>query len=92
MSEETIRPFHCGTQAADWTEANCRRCARGAPDDGSWPTCDIEAALVEAYVGDGRVSLPIAKRMGVIEYSRHYGWPCSEWEALADVEREEDKR
>lgn len=76
----TNRPFYSGTQFGDWTEANCLRCTKGAdPTSSKWPDCDIEAALVESYIGDGTVSDDIAARMGITEEIRgRYTWPCSE--------------
>lgn len=73
-----MRPFSCGAQFSDWMYANCDRCKKGAPDDGSWPTCDIQAKLLEAYLDDGNVTDSIACRMGALDYPGHYNWPCGE--------------
>lgn len=89
MSDK-IRPFSCGTQYVDWTDANCRRCVKGADPD-SPPArcpCDIEQALLEAYFDEGKVSLPIAQRMGVLSHEGHYNWKCGEWEPV--VQRKEN--
>jgi hypothetical protein len=72
-----MRPFSCGTQFGDWEGANCCRCKKGAPD-GSWATCPIQAALIEAYLGDGEISDEIADRMG--RANGRYNWPCGEVE------------
>jgi hypothetical protein len=87
MAETTHRPFHCGTQYADWSDANCGRCTKGADRDNppARCPCDIEQALLEACFGDGSVSLPIAERMGSLEANEpgqapRYCWPCKEWE------------
>ncbi len=63
---ETARPFSCGSQYGDWTEANCGGCRKAADPDHppAICPCEIEQALLEAYVGGGRVSLAIAGRMG----------------------------
>jgi len=73
-------PFCCGSQFGDWQLANCDRCKKGAPDDGSWPTCDIQARLLEAYFDDGRVTDSIARRMGAMENLTAYNWPCGEFD------------
>lgn len=78
---ERIRPFSNGTQYGDWTSVNCERCAKGAnytvgPDE--WPGCEIEAALIEGYIGDGTVSSEIAERMHY--QPGKYVWQCGEVE------------
>jgi hypothetical protein len=79
-TQPSIRPFANGSQFADWTGCNCDRCTKGAhllgPDD--WPTCEIELALGEAYLGDGKVTADIARRMGQTEHEGRYVWPCGE--------------
>ena len=74
-----MRPFHCGTQFGDWTSANCDRCKKNAEPDKpeSW-VCDIQVALLEAYIGDGEISDEIADRMG--RHEGRYCWPCKEVE------------
>ena len=79
---DTMRPFYCGSQYGDWTDANCRDCRKGADPDNP-PLCcgcDIEQALLEAYCGDGRIPLPIARRMGAVQNRGRYGWTCGEFE------------
>jgi hypothetical protein len=73
---DDIRPFSNGTQYADWYENNCRSCTKRAPDDGTNVTCEIELALIEAYLDTGRIPLPIADRMG--RSDGRYTWPCME--------------
>lgn len=70
-----VSPFSCGTQYADWTEANCMTCDKGwRPDRDS--ECDIEQALSFACIDDGTVPAEIADRMGRGE--GRYNWPCRE--------------
>ena len=79
------RPFHCGSQAADWEEANCEHCAKGTPDD-EIPACPIQRAIFDAYFGDGRVPEDIAERMGYLANSPprqkgfSYNWRCGEFQ------------
>lgn len=61
---DDVRPFSSGSEYGDWTANNCGSCDKAAPEDGSWPTCEIEAALVTAYVGEGTIPLPMYDRMG----------------------------
>lgn len=68
-----IQPFHCGTQDADWVEANCILCVKWKDGSGG---CEIAEALQAAFWGDGRVSVEIASRMGYIE--KAYTWDCPE--------------
>ena len=81
-----MRPFWCGGQYGDWKASNCERCTKGidnvCPDnDSAWPTCEIEAALVEAYCSSGEISDEIAQRMGRNDAANlSYGWPCGEVE------------
>ena len=81
MTNERVRPFYCGTQAADWREWNCANCKRaGAYTDETqtkfvW-VCDIERALDEAWMGDGSVSGEIAQCMSY-DPLRH-NWTCGE--------------
>jgi len=79
MDAERIRPFYCGSQAADWFASNCGRCAKSLYDASSIPLCDIERALQVAEDGDGIVSIDIAVRMGVA--IDRLVWRCGEWEA-----------
>lgn len=74
-----IRPFHCGTQHADWLCSNCERCARKG-------ACEIETAVSEAAYGDGTVSRDIAKRMGCDPLG--YVWQCTEWTPTEEWKRE----
>lgn len=75
---DDVRPFHCGTQYMDWKVRNCETCARQSDPDEMLDEmpCDIERALVEACLSDGRIPLAIANRM----HPRRdgYGWPCME--------------
>ncbi len=73
-----VHPFSNGTQYGDWTEANCDTCSKRADRDHPPETCpcDIEQALLYAYVGTGTISADIADRMGRSE--GRYNWPCKE--------------
>jgi hypothetical protein len=76
MTTEGIRPFSCGTQYGDWTESNCTTCTKARPNATTFEelTCEIERALSEAYVTDGRIPLPVADQMG--HGDGRYVWPC----------------
>ncbi len=79
-----VRPFPCGSQYGDWTDANCRRCRKGA-DVENPPArcgCDIEQALLEACFGDGDVTTEVAERMGRKPSEDRYNWPCRELEIV----------
>jgi hypothetical protein len=94
--EEGFRPFYCGTMFSDWLAANCERCTKGAdPNNPPSPLpCDIDQALLMAYFGDGRVSLPIAERMGAVEAvaEGRYNWQCKEWEPTGEWKAEYRRR
>lgn len=77
-TDQTVRPFSNGTQYMDWQCSNCDSCKKQAPADASLDKmpCEIEAALVLACLGDGRIPLPIWDRMGHDE--QRYVWPCKE--------------
>lgn len=74
------RPFHCGTQFADWLCVNCERCAKKG-------ACEIESAVLDAARDDGTVSSAIAERLGK-PHPTTYLWSCGEWEASAAWNRE----
>ena len=62
-----MRPFSNGTEYRYWAYRNCDHCKKGANvclglDE--WPTCPIEAALAEGYIGDGAIPDEIYERMG----------------------------
>lgn len=78
--KERIRPFSNGMQYEFWTARNCEHCKKAPPDDNSWPECEIMAALIEGYVGDGTVSEEIARRMHHSENADCYSWDCGEFE------------
>lgn len=78
-----VRPFHCGTQYADWQESNCRTCRKAAPPDAADfadVPCRIELALIHAYLGDGDVAAEIADAMGLTADPLAYCWACPEHE------------
>lgn len=90
MSETTVRPFSNGTEYQDWVWANCNACAKRYDEAAATWHCDIERALNEACIGDGRIERAIAERMGATDDSRTLhrtpdgwaltvlGWPCAE--------------
>ncbi len=74
-----VSVFANGSQYHKWTARNCERCAKsvniwGTEDD--WPTCEIEEALLLAYMDDGAVTPEIAWRMGYVPLT--YTWACPE--------------
>jgi len=73
MSEK-VRPFHCGSQFADWIDKNCEHCKKAG-------SCDIQDALGQAYMGDGAVTKEIAERMNHNAEVHYYCWPCNEVES-----------
>lgn len=78
----TVSPFRNGTQYDDWSEYNCNRCTKGVHrlnDETAWPTCELEADLLEARFGDGEIPADTAKRIGINDEIR-YVWPCAEVE------------
>lgn len=52
--------------------------------------CDIDNALGLAYIGSGKVSTEIGKRMGWNHDKPFYGWDCPERE-LSSLEQGEKK-
>ena len=93
MDKNRVRPFYCGGQFSDWTSTNCDRCTKGShlqsPDE--WPRCPLEAALTEAYVGDGTIDQDIATRIGYVPLAS-YNWPCAEFEATVEWKAEYERR
>ena len=86
------RPFHCGTQYADWQINNCERCRKGDDfrngtpwQEGRAPSCDLETALGVSYITNGTVTNEVYDRLfGPIKVDRHlYGqWVCGEFEPM----------
>ena len=83
-----VHIFSNGSQYGDWKESNCVRCKKSSyhdpEDDGTkFPLdCDIESALMLAYVGDGMVTEEIRQRSGC--EPGHYSWRCTEAEWVGD--------
>lgn len=78
MTENSKRPFYCGSQYADWQEKNCEHCKKDQK-------CDIQDALYEAYVGDGTVTESISARMNYSsDEPSYYCWPCNEVESTTE--------
>ncbi len=92
-----VRPFSCGSQYADWQESNCERCKKREAADMVSTSCDIDADLTGAYIGDGEVSEDIAKRMGLLDNQNEYNWMCpevdwtDEWEAECKAMRNREQ-
>lgn len=79
ITEKRERPFHCGSQAADWEASCCDRCTKRIPENGTYLEyrCNIQRAIHEAQFGDGSVSAEIAARMGYTDPAE-YVWVCPE--------------
>lgn len=75
--EDCKRPFHCGSQMADWKAQNCDTCAKGWTEESGW-RCDIEKAIDHGYMGNGSVPAEIGRRMGVPDNPCVFTWPCPE--------------
>lgn len=58
------RPFANGTEFGMWEERNCGRCVKATPMDSCEPTCEIEASIMEAFMGDGTISMEMVERIG----------------------------
>ena len=81
-----VRPFHCGSQYADWEASNCERCTQEV-------SCDIRRTLLWAYFDDGYVPEEIGRRMGYDGSAPlRYSWPCSEVEWTEEWKAEYNKR
>ncbi|MBK8990137.1 MAG: hypothetical protein IPM39_29420 [Chloroflexi bacterium] len=81
-NKKKVRPFSNGSQYGDWLAMNCMECAKGIDNvstPGTWPTCEIEAALTLAYASDGYVEPDIATRMDHNGPERLYVWRCGEY-------------
>lgn len=79
--QQPVRPFHSGSQFADWQASNCGRCKREEnADRNKPPTCPILYALSLACIGSGYVPLEIAERAGWKQGEWPYTWPCTEVE------------
>jgi hypothetical protein len=69
-----IKPFYCGSQAAEWKCRNCFECVKGYDDDKSKWNCDIELAIDEAFMNDGSMTKEMADAMGYND--KAYSWDC----------------
>ena len=78
-----MRPFHNGSQFADWRILNCDSCKRSVDNKKSGGSCDIEEALDVACLTDGNVSNEIGVRMGATDPIA-YTWKCPEYEGIVD--------
>jgi hypothetical protein len=58
-----------------WTTDNCYKCYKYVSDDDT--TCEINLDLIAAYITNGKVSDPIATRMGWVDKAP-YSSVCSE--------------
>lgn len=57
MTETKIQPFPNGTAYADWTVANCERCAKQG-------ACPLEDAIAAGYCSDGTIAPDVAAAIG----------------------------
>ena len=82
-------PFHCGTQYADWTSANCDRCTKSSPAAESFTdiACLIERALAVGVL-TGNVGPRMMERCGAAKNKGRYQWPCPEWVPTEEWKRE----
>jgi hypothetical protein len=67
MTEYPI--FSNGTEFRAWEEGNCYRCRRsgcerGDRDEYQWGRCDLQDAIVNADLYEGRIPLRILTRFG----------------------------
>lgn len=93
MSEDSlIRPFHCGSQFADWEDRNCNRCYKSATDTRRG-TCSLQQRLGEAYWGNGTVTAKVAERIGLNDETKFaYTWDCPEREEKAPQRKRTPKK
>ena len=93
MADKIFRPFHCGTQFADWENANCCECRKSSYNTGKadeMPECEIEQAMVFACFDAGEVTEDIAERCGYLDNSPprqerfSYNWRCKEFEPIPE--------
>jgi hypothetical protein len=75
---QKVRPFSCGSQYLDWEASNCERCTKQYVEPNF--NCEIQAALLEACMGDGYITKSMAKRMGFEHIASKYVWCCPEVE------------
>ena len=61
-----IQPFSTGSEFGSWESHNCNNCWKwsGHREFVERHHCQIDKALGEAYLGDGKISASIARRMG----------------------------
>jgi hypothetical protein len=80
IKPEKYSPFANGSQFSDWQASNCERCKKYNEDmlvdDPN--ICEIDLALLGAYLDDGQVEKDIAQRMGFIDNREKYNWKCTE--------------
>lgn len=90
--QDRFRPFHCGTQHADWESCNCDRCTKNTPAGEGLPTCEIQQAIFEAFCGDGTVTSDVARRMGYADHRTAFLWQCGEVEWTEEWKAEHRRR
>lgn len=81
--------FSNGTEYRDWEDANCYRCRksgceRGDLDEYQWGKCELQDAVVNTALYDGRIPLRIMARFGGTATSALYDVApiCPEREAF----------
>jgi hypothetical protein len=82
--EIRVRPFHCGSQYADWESRNCDNCTKGLKIGRARFRCPLQKAITIAYWDDGTVSEDIADRIGVPKAGDRWGWRCPEFDKSDD--------
>lgn len=75
MSEDRVRPFHCGSQFAEWEAANCSNCKLSTAGFKRY-RCKLQKAIDKAYWDDGTVSKEVADAIGATKYDGYYIWEC----------------
>jgi len=75
-----VHPFACGSQAHDWQDRNCYRCAKFDATKSPASECEVVVALAAAWWDDGSVSAEIAQRMGHRGSEDAHTWDCPERE------------
>jgi len=77
-----VKPFSNGTEFMIFREMNCYKCKKDYNEltmpSGFNHLCDIEQALSRAYVGDGLITVDIAKRMGLGNGYKAWDGKCPE--------------
>ena len=76
--ERIVSPFNCGSQSVEWESTNCSQCRLGYSEKIGF-RCEIEYNIGLAGAYDGKVTYPVAKRMGYDSNVTKYTWRCTEF-------------